>query len=518
MRHVVSLQSTKSESPKTPGGISKSLLTPCRRVGLSRNWKKAGPSPFISPVPGSTQSNVVVKVEKKDTRKRKEPTPDDETVVLYKETTPTEGDGVISVDGIVAPSEATHDIKSTPNRQIALPRKKKSRLIADKGKDKKSNYKSPLREAQCREEKREDTIDSTERSTEPVKQVIDTLSTPIRQTSLSTTKKQTATKLNAKCTVVKDIEVKENVDSFETKSKEESPSRKSPNNLTKECVVLIQKRVFKTEAKDSQMNQKNEKDFSNINHNNKILSTKENETVLQIKCDSDSDDVPLCNLNKKEHEKANLEPHKQPEIIIIEDDDFTETKKAKVAKLVDKNTSMGGLKSGTSYLIENRKHSTSKTEKKIKIPFDYKTVSQKSIEDDDDFDFETKRTILIRKTYNKVSKPVKAKTTGSITQTDIDELQARIEVKKKVLLAKATTEETKELRDLIKKWQKGCQDALAELMDLMKRKCPDKKYMDYSEMLQMLKIPSYLVGYNSEDDCFNTPDDATIVLSNFNDI
>lgn len=475
MKNVASLKSTKIESPKTPGGISKSLLTPCRRVGLSRNWKKAGPSPFVSPVSGSIQNNVV-NVEKEGTRKRKEPVPDDETVDLHKVTTP-EGDSVNTDSG---PSKAPNDIESTPTRHITLPRKKKSKLLDSK--DKKSNTKSPLKPAQCNEENQEDTNNCTEQIKEPINQVIDIL--PLSHQTPSS--------------VITEIEVKENVNTLE---------------LSKECVVVIQKRIFKTKVKDSQSMHKKGKDLDNIDHSYNTVSL-DSEPVLQTVHDADSDDVPLCNLNKKERET--LGPQKQPDIInIIEDDDFTETKPVKVVKLVDKNTSTGGLKSGKT---KNRKRTTPKTQNDFKKPIDSKILSQNSFEEDDDFEFETKRTILIRKTYDKVSKPVKAKTTGSITQKDIDTLQARIEAKKKLLLAKAMTEDTKELRDLIKKWQKGCQDALAELMDLMKSKCPEKNYMDYSEMLQMLKIPANLVGYDSEDDCFNTPDDASIVLSKFNDI
>lgn len=507
MKNVTLLQSTKTESPKTPGGISKSLLTPCRRVGLSRNWKKAGPSPFVSPVPGSTQNNFELKVEKKHTRKRKEPVPDDGNEDLQEGTpsTTNESEGILNTDeSDIAVSSTVHrDIESTPTRHVALPRKKKSRMFAE-SKAKKSNNKSPLKEVQSTDHKSDET-DCTEHNKESVKPVIVTLPTTC-ETSLS---------VSEKCISTKDMEVKENINALKCNNKEEKLTRKSPNNLTKECVVVIQKKIFKTEKKDLQTVEKKVTDVSNLGGINRTVNIKDDKT--------DSDDVPLCNLNKKENEnvKANLEPQKQSETInLIEDDDFTASKTVNFAKLVDKNTSTSGLRSGKvrkQNLKQNRTESKH-AQKITKTSMDSKTASQNSFEDDDDFEFETKRTILIRKTYDKVSKPVKAKTTGSITQKDIDDLKARIEVKKKVLLSKAMTEETRELRDLIKKWQKGCQDALAELMDLMKTKCPDKRHMDYSEMLQMLKIPSDLVGYNAELDCFNTPDDASIVLSEFNDI
>lgn len=509
MKNVALLQSTKTESPKTPGGISKSLLTPCRRVGLSRNWKKSGPSPFVSPVPGSTQSNFEQKVEKNHTRKRKEPVPNDENEDLHEEkpSITIEGEGALYADesDTAMTLQIPQNIANTPTRHVALPRKKKSRLLADSN-DKKSNM-SPIREVQCSEEKPEKINDCAEYRKDPVNPVIDTLLNT-HQTSSSTPNQHTPTKSNTE-------DIQENVDILQSNNKEGSPNKKSPNNLTKKCVVVIQKKIFKTKEKDLQPVQKKELHLGNLDCSNKTIITKDVKTASTF--DSDSDDDPLCNLNKKESKnlRPNLEPPKQPEIIdLIEDDDFTGTNIVKVAKLVDKNTSTGGLRSG-----KIKKQKLSKPVQKImKTAMDSKTSSQNSFEDDDDFEFETKKTILIRKTYDKVSKPVKAKTTGSITQKDIDELKARIEIKKKVLLAKATSEETRELRDLIKKWQKGCQDALAELMDLMKTKCPEKKHMDYSEMLQMLKIPSNLVGYNAEDDCFNTPDDDSIVLSNFNDI
>lgn len=517
MKNVALLQSTKNESPKTPGGISKSLLTPCRRIGLSRNWKKAGPSPFVSPVPGSTQNKVDVKVEKKCTRKRKEPVSDNENKDLSENTPSTTNEDVLNADDsvITVPSKVCQDIDSTPTRHIALPHKKKSRLLAD-SEDMKSNYKSSLREVQFTLEKPEEIILCTEqRKEEPVKELIDSLTTT-HQTPSSITKKHKPTKSNAKSSIIKDIIVKEDVDTSLCNNKEESQNKKSLKNLTTECVAVIQKKIFKTKEKDLLTVDKKERDIGNLHHCNKIVTTEDDKTVSQTLLYSDSD-VPLCNLNKTvtENVKTNFEPQKQPEVInSIEDDDFTGTKIVTVAKLVHKNTSTSGLKSGK---VKKQKLSKPKIQKNVKTPIDSKTASQNSYVDDDDFEFETKRTILIRKTYDKVAKPLKAKTTGSITEKDVDELKARIEMKKKVLLAKATTEDTKELRELIKKWQKGCQDALAELMDLMKKKCPDKKHMDYSEMLQMLKIPSNLVGYNSDDDCFYTPDDTSIVLSKFND-
>ncbi|KAJ2941624.1 hypothetical protein O0L34_g14680 [Tuta absoluta] len=551
MKNVTSIKTVKTESPKTPGGISKSLLTPCRRLGLSRNWKKAGPSPFVSPLAGgSTPCKEVVQPEKKVSRKRKErvetENPDEENQCTPE--TPTANDGIEDVDESVTarPAHKDEDLSSTPIRHIEVPRKKKSKTllsalksdhpkepvtqravnvededttedIVDVEKDKKEEKEVPVTPLAKSKSKgktktsssRKSLMTSNEKlsnnSHEPLKEkeesntaietqnvvtpVLKSRSKPQDNTPVPKTTQQPKSE-----TKINNVD-KENVLNADVKDKsheerngetEKDYKPRSPNELTKECIVVIQKKIFKTDKKQK------------------------GKTKPQPS-DSDSDDVPLGQLNKENAKELNnpakitnkpVEKPSEDIVNLVDEEDFVETK-PKVKKLEDKSTSIGGLK--------KKPKNKQKLQPKTPIP-------TTDFDDEDDFDFDNKKTILIRKTYEKVNKPQKAKSTGSITQKDIDELRARIEVKKKMLLARAVTEDTEELRSLIKKWQRGCQDALMELMELMKTKFADRPNMDYSEMLSMLKIPQTLVGYDAENDCFVTPDDATIVLSKFNDL
>lgn len=508
MKNVSSLKVTKTESPKTPGGISKSLLTPCRRLGLSRKWKRDGLSPFVSPLSGSTPNSAEVKIEKKESRKRKERVPDEETEAVCEDTpqTPIENDGVLDVDESDLPRKVcdNDDIVGTPSRSIGIPRKKSKTLLSSIISNKEKCCNEPDLQSKTHTnkivEKNEgaNNLDIENKVKDNV--VVEAVSTPIRSKSKNKPKKYIPPSKSTSNVLENNdkqenstIDIKENINEINLGTTDETVKAISPNELTKKCIVVIQKKIFKTDKKET----KNTK-------LDKSKSGKNSQTLF----DSDSDELPLAQLNKKATINNLPEPTK-PEIITIdEDDDFTETKPVKVKILEHKNTSTTSLKGKTN------PEKTSKLKPKLVEP---KPIITNSFDDDEDFEFE-KRTILIRKTYDKVSKPLKAKSTGSITQKDIDELKVRIETKKKMLLARAMTEDTAELRGLIKKWQKGCQDALMELMELMKTKFPEKHNMDYSEILQTLQIPTHLVGYDEENDCFNTPDDANIILSKFNDL
>lgn len=519
MKNISSLKGNKTQSPKTPGGISKSLLTPCRRIGLSRNWKKAGPSPFVSPLSGSTTADnansVETKLEKKESRKRKTRNTDEELEEVQKPTI-VNGDGKNDDDGDGhAPSA---DIVGTPSRHVELPRKKKSKMLLSaitEEDDADNGHISSPNEVQGDE----NAITNKENNvfdTEKVEKVEEAVIIPVRKKSNSKSKKINPINSNPKqlrkepLLTPTTIQKESNTDQ-QTVVKHDNPIKntadlnksRSPNELTKKCIVVIQKKIFKTDKINTG---KAEAENSRKTEENNVLSKENKKLPSQTLFDSDSDDLPLNQLNKEKNEPVDTQI-----ITIDDDDDFSDTKKVKVKKLEDKNTCTGGLKSLSTKKKLNMKNKVT-TQKVV----EQKPTSQSSI-DDDDFDFDNKKTILIRKTYDKITKPMKAKSTGSITQKDIDDLKARIEVKKKLLLAKAMTEDTKELRDLIKKWQKGCQDALMELMQLMKTKFPDKQNMAYSEMLQSLKIPADLVGYDSDNDCFGTPDDASIILSKFKD-
>lgn len=514
MNNVKSLKSnSKIDSPKTPGGISKSLLSPCRRVGLSRNWRKSGPSPFVSPLANGTENKLEKEDDvptKKDLRKRKERCDEDESKEELLSTPVLKGCYKDSNEESV--TSINNDTDTTPSRVVSNPRRKKSKVLSSQ-----LNIVAQLNDVDSPKpniciENVEVAVkyqDLTKKDVERQSSDIVKVKTPGRTQSRGIVK----SKLNVG--PAKNIDTKENlisnVNHTEVNKVEENTltevkengQQKSPENLTKECFVIIQKKLYKGDLEKLKQNSSNKE--------SKSIGT----PVSQALFDSDSDDVPLSVLNnQKDKPIPKLET-------FDEDDNFTDTKKINVKKLEDKTTSTGGLKCDF-----NKKKSKQKKE-----PFPHKSKnktiesilpvsklsSQSSLDDDEDFVMDNKRTILIKKTYEKVSKPLKAKSTGSITQKDIDELKARIEVKKKLLLSKACTEDTKELRDLIKKWQRGCQDALMELMELMKNKLPDKQNMDYSEILQTLKIPASLVGYDEENDCFNTPTDENIVLSKFND-
>ncbi|XP_073963261.1 uncharacterized protein [Choristoneura fumiferana] len=496
MKNVSSLKSSaKNESPKTPGGISKALLTPCRRVGLSRNWKKKGPSPFISPLSANTPTSVELKVEKKETRKRK-------SIVEEKANENEDPEDEVSD----VPTSGADDIVKTPVRNIELPRKKSKTFLASLNIQESNNEVKSISIDDCTEnvtpeaeiendisiansnsEETENSKDFPPPESRKATLKSNKFRTPVKsKDNTNTTTTDTSTTDDKIKTVVESINEldKEVAKPKKKKSESKTPKTKSPNQLTKECIVVIQKKLLKVKEKYS---------------NDKIKVSDMVKESSQPLFDSDSDDVPLSTINKKENA-----PVEKP-ITISDDDEFviTESKTKKKESKKNVNTT------ANSKAVKTQKPPEPKTTLEPKLV-------PSSLDDDDDF-FDKKKTIIIRKTYDKVVKPQKAKSTGSITQRDIDNLKSRIEVKKKMLLAKATTEDTEELRGLIKRWQKGCQEALVELMDLMKIKCPDKHNMDYSEILQMLKIPPSLVGYDSDHDCFNTPDDSSAVLSKFND-
>lgn len=404
------------DSPKTPAGISKTLLTPCRRVGLSRKFNRKGPSPFISPLSRNQNS-----AEDIPTKKMKNGI--DELTSSIPTQAETSSDALKANACISSPPHIT----STPSRNVHV----------SKMKDLENNVTSL--DNYCKSPQNKDkTVTKLARSNSKKMAKIDT---QVERNDILTD--------SPKCDIEKCI-------------------KKKPNNLTKECIVLIQKKMLKN---IKSKNEKNTQEIVNV----------EKDAISQTISDSDSDDLPLCGINKK----YNIEDIKG----------FVDNKL--IVKRKNNDISVPILKTNIN---QNRPL----TERKHQI-----------LLDDDDFEIVKKRPI-VKKTYNKVAKPSRAKSTGSITQNDIDEMTARIEMKKKLLIAKAMTKDTEELRSLIKKWQKGCQDALFELFDLMKQKCPDSQNMDYSDILKTLKIPPELVGYDVDNDCFITPDDSSIVLASVN--
>ncbi|XP_046972902.1 myb-like protein X, partial [Vanessa cardui] len=473
----------KSESPKTPGGISKSLLTPCRRVGLSRNWRKSGPSPFISPLSG-TESSVEAKQEK-STKKRK---------FLAEEEEVSQD---INVECIEAGTSCNTPRANVINRsRNILPRKKSKTLLLAKECDEENE-----KVAQISAINNDETTDSTKLEVNP--------DSPKNITTNDERVDSTKFDVNTDCP--KNIKVSKlsratsknkskilNCESNDTEAAVEKSNRrntiaeckqKSPDNLAKECFVVIQKKLFKSS-------------IDKIDTCDK-LKPAQNSCITQVLFDSDSDDTPLINSNKEQNQSSIQKND--------DDDEFQENKKP-IKKLQHKTTSTTELKTNSN--VKPKPKTTKKKTKSKEVEYHVQSSQYSNDFDDDDF-VSDKRTILIKKSYDKIAKPSKSKSTGSITQKDIDELKARIEMKKNMLLAKAMTNETDELRSLIKKWQKGCQNALTELLELMKTKMPDRQNMDTSEILQLLKIPPDLVGYDSENDIFNTPDDANIVLSGF---
>ncbi|XP_041985225.1 intracellular protein transport protein USO1-like [Aricia agestis] len=459
-KNTNSVKSTKSESPKTPGGISISLLTPCRRVGLSRSWRKEGPSPFISPLSSSQQNTV-----------EEQSTPQARNSRKRKNGSPEKGSHKIEDENDTSATNTTETENSqTPTRANVI--RKRSKTLLSKVTQNKCE--SPKETKECNDDCEE----------------------------LNATKVSKLSRLNSKFNKSKSPLIKidkenksKQVSSTPSTSKLEGNLDKtkntSPQNLTTECVVVIQKEIFKDNSQKVNVLEKDPK-------------------PSQILLDSDSDDIPLCQINKNTRDVSDeIEVQSIAEEISDERGTIINDAKIgnKVSKLEDKKTSTTDLKTIAKKSKLSRK--SSKTEIKIES----KPSSQSSFDDEDDDDFDHRKTIIVKKCYDKVVKPLKAKSTGSITDKDIEELKTRIEVKKKLLLAKTLDSDTKDVRDLIKKWQKGCQDALVELMELMKKKMPDQPKMENAQILNMLKIPADLVGYDSENDCFNSPNDTNIILS-----
>ncbi|XP_045780557.1 uncharacterized protein LOC123877739 [Maniola jurtina] len=544
--NVSSIKTISADSPKTPGGISKSLLTPCRRVGLSRKWKKSGVSPFISPL-GSSSSNKEVKLDN-EIRKRKKGNAEVEEKDL----------GEDSSEGITSETCDTPKIKidRTPTRAL-LPRKKSKTVLTTQKSQEVKNEPQSISELSdknivtneekllhdCTKQVSNDPnlkINDENMEIEPFEQVtkvtklsrknskssnkIKVLESPVKnKTEPNLNKPLTVNSDNNEDLERKNSAIMQDIDNVKVDLKE-----KSPNNLTKECIVVIQKKIFKTDKITS----------NNIPKHNKKESVT-NKPASQSLFDSDTDDVPLSNLNRPDNKpktgnndaleqitqiknvtnvpivkntpklkETNAIDQNSQNIIDLtnkdsEDTDFIETKKVNIKK--PEKPSITGTKNNTKEKPKTAKLQTKCTPKP--------SPQSSNCDEDDDFDYDRSKTILVKKTYDKVGKLSKAKSTGSITQKDIDDITARIETKKNLLLVKAvTTDETKELRELIKKWQVGCQTALMELLDLMRKKLPDQN-MGQSELLQMLKIPPDLVGYDSDSDNFNTPDDAAIILS-----
>ncbi|CAK1540902.1 unnamed protein product [Leptosia nina] len=419
-----------TDSPKTPGGISKSLLTPCRRVGLSRKFNKKGPSPFISPLSSSTSStNNVVETPKREQKKRKVASKNDEESKNNLPSTPE----------TIEYQSYNKNIISTPLRNVPLSKRKSKTHILMQDED--------------------------------IENKDDKNSIEVIHSFKDVTKISSPDFTNYNCT--KKAKNDDNKSTMEIDSSDvgKNNAENFPNNLAKECFVVIHKKMLKNLRCKEPANTQVEKPKS------------------QSLFDSDSDDVPLCDLNK-------------PVLFDNCDNVFVESKKHMVKKPALKNT------------ISKNKSSTmnNQTQMKNTTP---QIVAQSACDDDDDFEC-SKKTIIVKKSYNKMIKPIKAKSTGSITERDIDNLKARIEMKKKLLEARVMTEDSNELRNLVKKWQKGFQEAFMELFDLMREKLPDCRNMDFSEILQTLQIPPGLVGYDVDKDCFVTPDDSNILFSSIN--
>nr|XP_034837268.1 uncharacterized protein LOC117993572 isoform X2 [Maniola hyperantus] len=515
--NISSIKIDSADSPKTPGGISKSLLTPCRRLGLSRKWKKSGVSPFISPL-GNSSSNKEVKLDT-EIRKRKKRNAEVEEKDLGEDSNEE-----ISPETCDTPNI---DIARTPTRAL-LPRKKFKTVVTTQKcqeVEKEPQSVSELSDKNIVTNEEKLLHNSTKQvcndpnlitndedmEIEPIKQVtkVTKLSRKNSKSSNKIKVLESPVKIAIEPCLNKPLSINDNNEDSESKNNAKlqdidnvkvNIKEKSPNNLTKECIVVIQKKIFKTDKIS--------------NNNTPKLNTKEtvtNKPASQSLFDCDMDDVPLSNLNKPENKPKtanNNAIEQNPQNIIdltnkdSEDTDFVETKKVNIRQPI--KTSITGPKNNTK-----EKPKTAKLQAKC-IPKPSPKIS--ICDEDDDFDYGRSRTILVKKTYDKVVKLSKAKSTGSITQQDVDDITARIESKKNLLLAKSMTNETKELRELIKKWQIGCQTALMELLDLMRQKLPDQN-MEQSELLQMLKIPPDLVGYDSDSDSFSTPDDTAIILS-----
>lgn len=448
------IKSNERDSPKTPGGISKSHLTSIRRLGLSRKWKKSGVSPFVSPLASNNVTKTADNIQEDTmTRKRKlhldddpqlSPVGDETNEIRDFTTTPPVG------------KEIPHTNDSTPVRKAT---RKRSRTLPYKDEDIAITVKNNI------EENLSKITESIRNSKE--KQPGEDIS-PKNLIQLEDTRENNGEIAKSNNLPIETEETKLN-NICNTNENKTAVNPEMPNKLIKECIVVIQ---------------------------NKILKKTGNKTIKQpdTLCDSDNEDIPLSHFNKNIQEINNS------------DDEF----KNKENNYSSKIQPIKKTKSRSSKKKQDKK-SMKEDKEKIKS-----SQSSNSFSDDDDF--ELNRRVIFFPKHDKIIKPVKAKSTGSITQKDIDELKARIEIKKQLLFAKAQSKDTEEVRGLIKKWRKGCQDALMELLQLMKKKLPDNSDMNYSNILEMLKIPPSYVGYDEDNDCFSTPDDSSILTSIFSDL
>ncbi|CAH2059006.1 unnamed protein product, partial [Iphiclides podalirius] len=496
-------KSKERDSPKTPGGISKSLLTPIRRLGLSRKWKRSGTSPFVSPLASNVVKSNENEPENTRSRKRKLCTAEENENVPLSPVSDNKNLDNIQITS--TPPAVPVNTENTPIRRVAITRKKCesfiSSLVDTKTTDgsastKKQNNSELLEKQSLNNFSTKAQIENTA-SKGKTNNVIVSRNKSLKKGVLEVSRDMKQTEARSITNEESDGYLRDDELGI-TKSEPKVP------NLSKECIVVIQKRILKPVREE------------NYTANNS--ATNKDNSISQVLFDSDSDDTPLSHLNKTDTKQ-------KCEIIDKEtlDGDFIDTKIDNTAKeeLTTKEASSSNHKRHASKtVIETKKHNKKPNHKQRSEQILVGKSSQKLNDfDDDDDDFEfNRKTILVRKSYDKVVKPSKSKSTGSITQKDIDELKARIEMKKKLLIAKAMSNDTEELRSLIKKWQKGCQEALMELLDLMKEKLPDHSNMNYSYILEMLKIPPSLVGYDEENECFNTPDDNSILGVAFNEI
>ncbi|KPJ10015.1 hypothetical protein RR48_03803 [Papilio machaon] len=443
----------ENNSPKTPGGISKSHLTSIRRLGLSRKWKKSGVSPFVSPL----ASNNLTKPkdssqEETKTRKRKLRLDDENTELSPVDDEKNEINDIVTTPPVCKQEPNTND--STPIRKVT---RKKTRTIPYKDEECAITVKTSQEEQNVSEIKVSSISCEDEKSSQSI---------PPKQNSIQPVD---IVEKNEEINETENILIN-NIE--DTKLKE--TCNKPPNKLVKECIVVIQNKILKKNGVKPIMKP-------------------------EISYDSDNEDIPLSHFNKTTNINSNS----------VCDFKNKETKNSPKVQPLKKTKSTSSRKSLSTKnhkeIIANKEHIKS-------------SQSSNSFSDDDD-DFElNKKTIFFPKRNDKIIKPVKAKSTGSITQKDIDELKARIEMKKQLLFAKAQSKDTEEVRGLIKKWRKGCQDALMELLNLMKKNLPDRSDMNYANILEMLKIPASYVGYDPENDCFSTPDDNSIISSIFSDL
>lgn len=437
-----------SETPKTPGGISKTLLTPCRRVGLSRKWKKSCTSPFISPLNIETGSTPRTET-KRSAEKRKQIPHDIENI----------DEQIVNndPDNIVTEDSECDNVITTPSRPVQLPRRKKSRISV--------------------------VINATENTPEHATETLhNTVDIDDKSDKLLAKASESKSQISSNVT---ENSVSQDIISDDTS--------KVKDNIEETEEPVVKLAVKKTSKKAT----KKKSGELSIKGIDSVSILKLHNSVSQNLFDTVTDVTPLSDIAKLNNVTNDL-PSEQVS--------FNKIKVAIVKNFEDKKTSTGDLK----------KHVTQKFKKDLVEATlgNENNLSQISIislsDEDDDFDLE-KKTILVRRSYNKTAKPIKCKSTGSITQKDIDKLRKRIEMKKQQLRAKTNTAETKDLTDLIKKWRKGSHDALNELMELMKLKMPDKHNMDLSELLEMLKIPPDLIGYDVEHDCYKHANEIDLV-------